>query len=58
MFVLLKSCDHKQLVNPSKKVKDFVLGTVVRHKLRVFSNIMVWMKWTSELEEAKIEVGF
>jgi hypothetical protein len=34
------------------------LGTVVRYKIRIFNNIMVWMGWTSELEEAKIEVGF
>ena len=39
-------------------MKDFVLGTVVRHKLRVFNNIMVWMNWTTSLEEAKVEVGF
>lgn len=58
MFVLLRSKGHKQIVEPSKKLKDFVLSTVVRHKLRIFKNIMIWMKWTNQLEESKIEVGF
>lgn len=35
-----------------------VLRAVVRYKLRVFNNIMVWEGWAGLLEQAKVEVGF
>jgi hypothetical protein len=45
LFVLLRSSQHPQLMTPSNKLKDFVLSTVIRHKLRVFNNIMVSEQW-------------
>lgn len=58
LYVLLRNYQHPQLITPSKKLKDFILGVVIRHKLRVFNNIMVSEQWTSDLEDAKIAVGF
>lgn len=58
LFVLLRNSQHPQFTTPSGKLKNFVLRTVVRHKLRVFGNIMVAEKWWQEMEEAKIDVGF
>lgn len=54
LFILLKCKYHPQLASPSAKIKEFVLSTVVKHKLRVFTNIMIWLKWTNDLEDAKI----
>ena len=58
VYVLLRTQTRNEGASVSAQLKEMVLRAVVRYKLRVFNNIMVWEGWVDELEQAKVEVGF